>query len=144
MTGFATKYGILVAVDGSPESDAAVRWAADEAVMRDLRLTLMHMIAPVVVTWPVRYLAAAYAASQEDNAKRVIEQAQKVVHAAIGSSGRSIKNEVLHDGVVPGLVEASKNATITVVGSRGLGAIGGSILGSVSAVCCIMPAVQSR
>ncbi len=132
MTESPSKYGILVAVDGSPESDAAVRWAADEAVMRDLPLTLMHIIAPVVVTWPVRYLAASYAASQEDNAKHVIEQAQKVVHAAIGSSGRSIKTEVLHDGVVPGLVKASKNATMTVVGSRGLGAIGGSILGSVS------------
>jgi len=132
MTRFATKYGILVAVDGSSESDASVRWAADEAVIRDLPLTLMHIIAPVVVTWPVRYLAASYAASQEDNAKHVIEQAQKVVHAAIGSLGRSIKTEVLHDGVVPGLVKASKHATTTVVGSRGLGAIGGSILGSVS------------
>lgn len=32
----AAKYGILVGVDGSAESDAAIRWAADEAVMRGL------------------------------------------------------------------------------------------------------------
>ena len=35
MSESTTKYGILVAVDGSAESDAAVRWAAREAVMRD-------------------------------------------------------------------------------------------------------------
>ena len=46
------KYGILVAVDGSAESDAAVRWATREAVMRDADVTLMHVIAPVVVGGP--------------------------------------------------------------------------------------------
>ena len=35
MAEHTTKYGILVAVDGSAESDAAVRWAADAAVMHD-------------------------------------------------------------------------------------------------------------
>nr|MDT0522375.1 universal stress protein [Streptomyces sp. DSM 41633] len=43
------QYGILVAVDGSAESDAAVRWAAREAVLRDAPVTLIHVIAPVVV-----------------------------------------------------------------------------------------------
>jgi len=42
-----TKYGMLVAVDGSAESHAAVRWAADEAMLRRLPITLMHVIVPV-------------------------------------------------------------------------------------------------
>ncbi len=132
MSKTARKYGILVAVDGSPESDAALGWATSEAVMRHLPLTLMHVIAPVVVSWPVRYLKASYAAWQEDNAKHVIEQAQKSVHAAASSSNPSIQIEICHDGVVRGLISASRKATLTVVGSRGLGAVGGSILGSVS------------
>ena len=52
-----TKSGIAVAVDGSAESDAAVRWAAREALLREANVTLVHVVAPVVVTWPVGYLA---------------------------------------------------------------------------------------
>src|ERR1700754_2447467 len=44
MSDSANKHGILVAVDGSPESDAAVRWAAHEAEMRDVPITLMHVV----------------------------------------------------------------------------------------------------
>jgi len=47
-----TKYGILVCVDGSVASDAAIAWASREAVMRQLPITLMHAIPPVVVGWP--------------------------------------------------------------------------------------------
>jgi nucleotide-binding universal stress UspA family protein len=66
MSELSVKYGILVAVDGSPESDAALRWAAAEALMRAASITLVHVIAPVVVTWPVRYLQSSYEESQED------------------------------------------------------------------------------
>ena len=50
------KYGFLVAVDGSAESDAAVRRAAREAVLRDAPVTLAHVVMPVVVSWPVASL----------------------------------------------------------------------------------------
>ena len=66
MSESTTKYGILVAVDGSAESDAAVRWAAREAVMRDASITLMHVIAPVVVSWPVGPLQASFNEWQEE------------------------------------------------------------------------------
>ena len=36
MSGSTKKHGILVAVDGSPESDAAVSWAAHQVEMRDV------------------------------------------------------------------------------------------------------------
>jgi hypothetical protein len=43
-----------------------LRWAAAEALMRAASITLVHVIAPVVVTWPVRYLQSSYEESQED------------------------------------------------------------------------------
>ena len=126
--------GVLVAVDGSPESDAAVRWAADEAMMHDLPVTLMHVVAPVVVTWPVRYLQDGYRRWQEDHAKQVIEQALKCAQAAVSGSGTAIRTEVRHGGVAAELVGASRKATLVVAGSRGLGAVGAGLLGSVSRV----------
>ena len=54
MAESTTNYGILVAVDGSAESDAAVRWAAREAAMHDAPVTVMHVVAPIVANWAVR------------------------------------------------------------------------------------------
>lgn len=126
------RYGILVAVDGSIESDAAIAWAAEEAAMRKQPVTLMHVVAPVVVTWPVRYLEAGYRRWQDDHAELVVELAQKVVEAAVGDSKVTIQCEVRHGTVAAELVAASKRATMTVSGSRGLGAVGAGLLGSVS------------
>jgi hypothetical protein len=39
-----TRLGILVGVDGSANSEEAVRWAADEAVMRNIPLALVHVL----------------------------------------------------------------------------------------------------
>jgi nucleotide-binding universal stress UspA family protein len=129
----AKKYGILVAVDGSPESDAAVRWAAHEAELRDLPVTLVHVVIPVVTSWPVRSLQAEFNEWQEDNARQVLEQSQKMSRSGLGESELSdVRNEVMHDYIVPALVSASKQAWMLVVGSRGMGAFGRAVLGSVS------------
>ena len=45
------EYGILVGVDGSA-SDAAVRWATREAVLRNELTTFLHVVPPVAATWP--------------------------------------------------------------------------------------------
>ena len=106
-----TKSGIAVAVDGSAESDAAVRWAAREALLREANVTLVHVVAPVVVTWPVGYLRASYAEWQEENAQHVVEQAQKIFQAEVGNETLpAVKAQVLHDYAAPGLVAASRDA----------------------------------
>ena len=128
-----SKHPIMVAVDGSTESDTAVRWAAREALLREADVTLVHVVAPVVVTWPVGYLRASYAEWQEENAQNAIEQAQKIFQAEVGSEmPPAVKAQVLHDYVAPGLVAASRDAEMIVAGSRGLGAISGTLLGSIS------------
>ena len=129
------KYEILVAVDGSPESDAAVRWATREAELRELPITLAHVVVPVVTTWPVRSLQTEFNEWQEDNARQVLEQAQKMLRSTLGDSELpNVRTEVLHDYAVPALVKASKQAQMIVVGSRGMGPIGRAVLGSVAIV----------
>jgi nucleotide-binding universal stress UspA family protein len=133
MSDDKAKYGILVGVDGSPESEAAIRWATIEAIMRERPLTLMHAIPPIVVSWPVAYLESSFTESQEANAREVIEQAQKTIQASAGSSRPPIVHtELRHIGAASALVSASRDAYITVAGSRGMGALGGAMLGSVS------------
>jgi len=128
----STEYGILVGVDGSPESDAALLWAAGEAVLRGVPITLMHVTPPIVVSWPVRYLESSYVESEEEYARHVVEQAQKTLLAILGDSGPPVNAQVGRDGIVTELADASADATMVVVGSRGLGPVGGAVLGSVS------------
>ena len=109
-------------IDGSAESEAAIRWAAGEAVMRDTPVTLMHVVAPVVVSWPVAPVQASITEWQEENARNVIEHAQKTLLASVGESEPpEVRTEVKYAGVVTELSNATKEAQMVVVGSRGMG-----------------------
>lgn len=128
-----TKYGILVAVDGSPESEAAVGWAAREAAMRGIEVTLMHVIAPVEVTWPVTYLQSSFDEWQEENAQHVIAHAQKTFQAGVGTADvPAVRTAVEHGPIASTLVAATADAWMVVAGNRGMGALGRALLGSVS------------
>lgn len=134
MSETTTKYGILIAVDGSAESRAAVRWAAREAPMHHEALTLMHVMQPVVVSWPIGPEQAAIAKWQEDNARDVMLQARNDLAAATMDEVQpfEVRTEVVHSDVVHALVDASSDARMIVMGSRGRGALDRILLGSVS------------
>lgn len=126
--------GILVCVDGSAESDAAVAWAAREAAMRGLPITVIHAVAPVVVGWPVGQLYADMPAWQQDGAQQVIDQARKIVIAnQRGGTPPEMRTEIIYSAVTPTLIDASRDAWMIVAGSQGLGALGRLLLGSVTA-----------
>lgn len=133
MSAATAKYGILVGVDGSAQSNAAVAWAAREAVMRQLPITLLHIVAPVVVGWPVGQLYANMTEWQKDNAQQVIEQAREALTNSLGESKPpQVHTELVFSNVVPTLIDASQQAWLMVVGSQGMGALGRLLLGSIS------------
>lgn len=128
-----TKYGIIIAVDGSAESDAAITWAAREASMRHEHVTLMHVMQPVAVSWPVSPEQTTVAEWQEDNARHVIDHARDGLSAALDQPhAPDFRTQVLYAHPVDALVDASKDARMIVVGSHGRGALGRLLLGSVS------------
>lgn len=128
-----TKYGVLICVDGSPSSDAAVAWGTREAIMRRLPVTLMHAVPPVVVGWPVGQLYAEMPDWQQEDAQQVIERARKALTESLaGAESPEIRTETVYSSVVPALVDASRDAWLVVAGSQGLGALGRLLLGSVT------------
>jgi nucleotide-binding universal stress UspA family protein len=133
MSKSAGKFGVLVCVDGSAASDAAVAWGTREAIMRKLPITLMHAVPPVVVGWPVGQLYADMPEWQQDDAQRVIDQARETLGAGLsGAEPPEIRTEVVYSNVVPSLIDASRDAWMMVAGSEGLGAMGRLLLGSVT------------
>jgi nucleotide-binding universal stress UspA family protein len=127
------KYGILACVDGSAASDAAIAWATREAVMRQLPITLMHAVPPVVVGWPVGQLYTDTPEWQKQNGQQVIDQARKTLSASLSESeSPEIHTEMEYSSVVQTLIDASKDASMIVAGSQGLGSLGRLLLGSVT------------
>jgi nucleotide-binding universal stress UspA family protein len=134
MAEHATDYGVLVCVDGSAASDAAVACGAHEAAMRRLPVTLMHVVPPVVVGWPVGRLYADMPEWQVGDAREVIDRARKTLSAsAADACPPELQTETVYSDIVPTLIDASEQARMVVAGSQGLGALGRLSLGSVTA-----------
>ncbi|MEU5990017.1 universal stress protein [Spirillospora sp. NPDC047418] len=114
--------GVVVGYDGSRQSEAAVRWAAEEARLRGVPLTVAHAweaftaVGPMAV--PVADLRAAAQEIAAEGAKLAREETGDV-HAVLGRGGPTTA-----------LLEASRDAELVVVGSRGRGGFAGLVLGS--------------
>jgi nucleotide-binding universal stress UspA family protein len=124
--------GIVVGVDGSATSKAAVDWAARDAAIRNVSLTLVHVAGGLGGIWPQTPPPAGFGEWQQRQGNRVIDEAVMIAKEATRGTGPiQIKTEVYYSAVVPTLVDMSKEAQVIVVGCRGQGAFE-ALLGSVS------------
>ncbi|MGW6399384.1 universal stress protein [Streptomyces sp. NPDC055134] len=119
---------IVVGVDGSPSSQAALRWAVRYA-------GLVGGTVEAVTAWEVPGMASWSAPAvdtefDEDEAERgLVEE----VRAVLGENGGSLVHERLVRGnAAEVLVDAAEGAEMLVVGGRGHGGFRRALLGSVS------------
>lgn len=134
MSTSKTHHGVVVGVDGSPPSKVAVDWAAREAAMREVPLTIVHVMQATTVTmWPEVPMPRELAVRFEKAGQAILDDARVVAEdATAGSAAIRVDTELISAGVLPTLIDLSKGADMIVVGCRGLGAIGRRLLGSVS------------
>ena len=101
--------------------------------MRNVPLTLVHMLNAFVPTAPQIPMSTGVAVWQEDDGKQVLEHAAKIAKDAVPVDQKiAIASEVKCSPPVPTLVDLSNDAEMIVVGSNGRGAVGRVLLGSVS------------
>ncbi|WP_336206765.1 universal stress protein [Nonomuraea sp. LPB2021202275-12-8] len=120
MTGF-----VVVGVDGSEPSGAALDWAADDAARRGLGLRLVHVRAP----WAAEHPLTGDHESRTEQCERLLAAAS--ARARDRSPGLVAMTALVTGAVVERLRSESETADTVVVGSRGLGGFAGLVLGSV-------------
>lgn len=126
---------VIAAVDGSAESQAAARWAAREALLRGLPLHIVH----AWQDWSPGLDHAPFTGADTVPGDTTITQhwAERVPRDVAerlrkGHPGLHVSVEQVFGRPVEVLLAAANEAEVLVLGSRGLGALGGFLAGSVS------------
>ncbi|WIV54257.1 universal stress protein [Amycolatopsis nalaikhensis] len=123
---------IVVGVDHSAVSAAALRWAAAEAAASGRRVVALR-------AWtfePVYDLGAAVAGSPQSVAERERIQLDDVVGVVRAEHpGVAIRAELVEHSAAVALEEASKTAAMLVLGSHGRGRLLKLLVGSVAEHC---------
>jgi nucleotide-binding universal stress UspA family protein len=121
---------IVVGVDGSEESRAALRWA-----VRQARLTGAVVEAMVVWKYPstfsydTPFTDADFAAWAQESLTGCVED------ALLAGPPVEVRQTVEHGDAAKALLEAARDADLLVVGNHGHGALTAALLRSVAREC---------
>ena len=120
---------VVVGVDGSPNSVAALRFAANEARLREATLeVVMAWALPFTGsgTWDLAQLPdpEPIEASHREQLEAMIEEAD--------TEGLDVRPLLVRDDAAACLTDVAEGADLLVVGRRGHGGFVGLLLGSVS------------
>ncbi|MFI1289993.1 universal stress protein [Streptomyces sp. NPDC020792] len=119
---------VVAGLDGSRESLAAAHWAAREALRRGLPLRLVH-------AWEGLPDTAGRADLPEVRVPQ--SRARRMLRDTVAQLSESyprldLSGEQVRRQPGPALLDEAEDAELLVIGSQGLGAVGGFVLGSVA------------
>lgn len=118
-------YRIVVGVDGSEHSTAALRWALDEAQARSGEVTALF-------SWQMPFLSFPGAFDRDELDKASKEFLIETVSQAVPTPPVPLHTVVAEGDPTEALVTASEDADLLVLGIRGRSPFAGLLLGSVS------------
>lgn len=123
--------GVVVGFDGSAPSTAALDWAAAEAARRGLPLKVVLAVElGTALPMPMDSGAPWAMAKIEGAAREVLADAAD--RARKTDPGLEVESSLVIDTAAAALVDASRSASLIVVGNRGHGDLVGTLLGSVA------------
>ncbi|MQS37876.1 universal stress protein, partial [Streptomyces katsurahamanus] len=125
---------VLLAVDGSPQAEAAVGFAFAEASLRGAELVALHAWSG----WTGRGDDdPGHPQNLVDDAGRLGDTEERVLAEALAGwqakyPDVTVRRDLVRKSARQALIEASEEAQLLVVGARGRGGFTGLLLGSVS------------
>ena len=125
---------VIVGVDDSCVARAALRWAVDEALVRDAELDIVHSFHPSGLLMPAIAYGAEYVELQ-DAAKALVHRLAAEAQASAGGRLPAVREVVTEGEPGPTLVSYANETDLLVVGRRRHSRIAHAALGSCSSYC---------
>jgi nucleotide-binding universal stress UspA family protein len=124
--------GIVVGIDGSHHSTRALEWALKEAALQHTPLTVLTVHPVVASPWTGNPVRLGADTDEQENMRHAAEElTAKVTDQLGGSRPDSVTVRAISGFPAKELIEASRDADLVVVGSRGAGGFAKLLVGSV-------------
>ncbi len=125
--------GITVGIDGSDNAHHALIWAMKEAALRDVPLTVLTVHETVASYWSRQPVTFAGDEERVSHAREAAEQAVAEVAKELGDDKQpQVTVTAINGFSAKALIDASADADLLVVGTRGGGGFPHLSLGAVS------------
>lgn len=126
--------GIIVGIDGSDNAQKALEWAMREAVIRRIPLTVFTVYPVAIGAWGLRPISYPQDQEEQERVRRAAEEAVEKATSQLeaGSRPESVTVSAVSGTAAEELINASRDADLLVVGSRGFGGFARLMMGSVS------------
>jgi nucleotide-binding universal stress UspA family protein len=125
--------GIVVGVDGSGASQQALEWAVKHAAQDHVPLTVLAVHEVAESWWTGASVSYPQDRADEERARQAVQEELNKVLGKLGDDKpESVTVRVVSGQAASVLIEASGNADLVVVGSRGAGGFPHLRLGSVT------------
>jgi nucleotide-binding universal stress UspA family protein len=126
-------HGIVVGVDGSPNSERALEWAMNEAGALHAPLTVVAVHEVMKGYWTGRPTPIEGDMPHLEELRRAVEEmTSKVASRVSAPAPASVNVRVMNGFAARELIGASQDADLLVVSSRGGGGFAKLVMGSVS------------
>ncbi len=123
--------GIIVGIDGSSHSQVALDWAMREAKLRGEPLSVLTVVHLSAAGW---HGMVVYPSGQEvvAEAREAAREAAAKAAAGLGGAAPPTRVQAVVGHPAEVLIDASQDADLLVLGSRGTGGFSRLAMGSVS------------